>query len=247
MKPTILFLSCLVALLILSSEASAQNCPNDWHRPPCGDPQPTITAQKKAAARKASDYHAHSIEGLTVWTSVSCAADKLGYAPARAACVAGGMALATAIAAKAKEDRIVNDPFDPNYWELYEGRWLSYDDLGLSGWLALADDGRTQNIADLVLTMELLGDRVAVSVDRVMSCIQAGIDLQWYLGCEVWQQNWVDQNLRWYGEYYTILGQNFADMAYELEQYYGVDDQELIHLLHEGAAWYNWAGVEFLQ
>jgi len=236
-------------LFVLSSamEADAQNCPLDWHPPPCGNPPKPVSDPKKVAAKKASDYHAKAIEGLTAWTSVACAAEKLGYAPARAACVAGGMALGAALAAKAKEDRIVNDPFDPNYWELYGGRWSSYDELGLSGWLAIDNSPRASNIAALVQTIELLGDRVAVSVDRVMSCIQAGIDMQWYQGCEVWQQSWVEQNLRWFGAYYVELGRNFADLAYELEQYYGVNDQQLIHMLHEGAAWFNWAGVEFLQ
>jgi hypothetical protein len=247
----LLVIFVLLTMIGIEATAEAQNCPMDWHPPPCGIPPQPVKDQKKIAAQAASDYHAKAMEFFSAWMAVTCAADKLGYAPAKAGCAAGGMGLAAAAAAKAREDRIVRDPFDPNYWEIYNGRYLSYDELGMSEFLALADGpgaGSMWAIAEHVQVMEMLGDRIGVAFDRVMSCYQAGIDLQWYLGCEVYQQNWLDENMHYFGERYLALGLHFYALAAELEQYIGDGiNPAFVELLYEGSAWFSWAGGEFQQ
>jgi hypothetical protein len=242
----------LLTMVGIEATAEAQNCPLDWHPPPCGNPPEPVKKEKKRAAEMARNYHTSAIWFFTTWSSVACGADKLGYKPAKAACVAGGMGLSAAAAAAVREDRIASDPFDPQYQELYTGRWLSYDDLGLTGWLELAGDGpgvgAFWNMAEHMQAAEMLGDRVAVSFDRAMSCYSAGIELRYYLGCEHWQSQWTDDNLRWLGERYVALANSFRWAAQELTPYIGDGvNPELVNDLYIEAAWLEWAGWEFQQ
>jgi hypothetical protein len=159
------------------------------------------------------------------------------------------MGAAAAQGAKEYQDRIINDPFDPNYQELYIGRYLSYDDLELSVFVVLADDNPyVQNMAEHIQAIDMLGDRIAVSFDRAMSCYQAGIDDLFWYDCATWQTYWVQENLVYFGDRFVALAANFSYLADDLEPWIGQGvNSDFIYLLREFAAWTDWAGREYQQ
>src|SRR5580765_2597762 len=77
---TILSALFLVCVGPIKAEAQPQNCPSDWHPPPCGDPGPTVKDRKKEVLKQAEDYHwnAAAIMGIVV---ASTCAGKVGGPP----------------------------------------------------------------------------------------------------------------------------------------------------------------------
>ncbi len=71
---TKLLLSAVFFLLFvfLSAPAEAQNCPNDWHPPPCGTPPPPVKSWLQTQLKGAEQYHFSAAQVAGVAYAASC-------------------------------------------------------------------------------------------------------------------------------------------------------------------------------
>jgi hypothetical protein len=241
---------CLLTVGIPETKAQGPNCPNSWHPPPCGIPPPAVTKEDKEAAKRASAWHTSAIYFFAALGGGACALSEAGEKRAAMVCTSAKTAGVAAALAKVRAQGIINDPWDPNYLEAYYGQLLSYAELGFE------DESSGDESVDFLIAMikehaqygEMLLDRVRVSIDRYYSCIQAGIDFQWYLGCEVWQKEWADVNLRWAGERWQALAAYERYLADYLAQFEGMGvNPAYVDLLDADAEEYDLAGGVFQQ
>lgn len=181
MKVTIL---CLAVLFYLASGAEAQeNCPLDWHPPPCGTPTPPkpVSDAQKAAARKLEFYYAGNVAFLTsLGIGAAVVAGPIGGA-------GPGIGAAVATYKAWSWGTVVSDPWDENFQQPYDGgHWYSADELGL--WYT--DYESLNNLVWVAQALLFYSDFVYVSANRATSCQMAGVD------CDGWQIDRVQWGLR---------------------------------------------------
>lgn len=71
MKLTIFFLLSL-AVLSSASAAEAQNCPNDWHPPPCGAPPPPVKSPLLPIVKDAERFHWKAAQLFGMAVAATC-------------------------------------------------------------------------------------------------------------------------------------------------------------------------------
>lgn len=203
-----------ICLFLATPEAQGQeNCPLDWHPPPCGPP-PKVSPHVKAAAKQNSMLQQELRSYALMFSAVSCPAAALGEKRLQAACASSGVLAGAAQVAKDRQDRIVNDP--PVPWPIfeyaYDGRVLSAEELGLAEFLVVWDTEYLRNIVYLVSMVDFLGDFIAVAIDRANSCY-SDENGQSHL-CYIWQFQRAVDGIQDLGEVFEALAYNFWYHAY---------------------------------
>jgi hypothetical protein len=241
-----LILGAIIAFALSAIPVQAENCPNDWHEPPCGPP-PKVDQRKKDVAQAAVNYHQNAALPIVIWEEVACNAAYLGYKPARLACAGAKMTRIANERAEAAQQRIVNDPYDPAFEYAYEGRWLSYEDLGLWDFIETSEHHYlAYAAAEHIQAIEMLGDFIGVSIDRANSCYgdENGVS---HL-CYIWQMERANVGIIWLGQRLQALATVETYIADELEPEIGNGvNGDLLYLFDEFAAWTWWAGEEHQQ
>jgi hypothetical protein len=226
----------VLTFLILNSQFSIsaaqddENCPGQWHPPPCGTPTPpkAVSDAQKAAARKLQFYYAGNVAFLT----------SLGIGGAVVAGPIGGagpgIGAAVATYKAWSWGTVVSDPWDENFQQPYDGGyWYSPEELGL--WYTNYDS--LNNLVWVAQALIYYADFVYVSANRATSCQMAGV------GCDSWQIDRAQWGLRQMGNVLAISRDNHEWAAWQAE--YEGAYPELVRKFREIAEWDNWGAGEF--
>jgi hypothetical protein len=164
---------------------------------------PPIKQAIKEAAYRASDwlYDAGFVLGSIATPTCIGAAVGGGLA-----CAASLPTSALAFALSRSADKIVRDPFDPDYYQVYDAPWPSIDSFDPP--LIYTDNGYLNNMLWYAQAIEQMADMAYVSANRVTTCQSIGD------GCAQWQQDYVNYALWMMGAYF----QGYSDEATALAQ-----------------------------
>ncbi len=164
---------------------------------------PPIKQAIKEAANRASDWLFDAGYVLAAIATPTCVGAAVGGG---LACAASLPTSGFAFAMSRSADKIVKDPFDPAYREVYYPPWPEVDSFDPP--LIPTDNGHMENMRWYVQAIEMMADMAYVSANRVTSCQSVGDDCKW------WQQDYVNYALWMMGAYL----QGFSDEAAALAQ-----------------------------
>lgn len=164
---------------------------------------PPIKKAIKDAAERASNWLFDAGFVLAAIAAPTCVGAAVGGG---LACAASLPTSGFAFAMSRSADKIVRDPFDPDYYQVYDAPWPSIDSFDPP--LIYTDNGHMNNMLWYAQAVAQMADMAYVSGNRVTSCQSIGD------GCAQWQQDYVNYALWMMGAYL----QGFSDEAAALAQ-----------------------------
>jgi hypothetical protein len=234
MKKYLFPITAAVIAFVLSSAtwalADEENCPGQWHPPPCGTPPPPkpVSDAQKAAARRLQFYYAGNVAFLSSLGVIGAlVAGPIG---------AAGPAIAVPVASYKvwSWGTVVSDPWDDAFEQPYDGgHWYSAEELGL--WYT--DYESLNNLVWVAQALVYYADFVYVSANRATSCQMASV------GCDSWQIDRAQWGLRQMGYVLAVSAYWHQIAAYEAD-YEGANPWLAVKF-REIAEWDDWGAGEF--
>lgn len=264
MKSVIIFLFCL-AIYSITGEAQAapgENCPQDWHPPPCGTPPSPVKNPLIDIIKQAAKYHNEvSAQLWAVMVASSCTGsvgDPRIDEIRRAACVIGASLAAVNLVVQQWENRlteqingardgtqrVVQQPYNAvatRYGVVVNGVTI-FDAVSTSIYDEYDPnlDQYIDALAGHAYAIEYFGQLITDSVQTTFECdawAQYDID---GITCGNNQRAWTEQLLRWQGEKYAAVAAIEAYLASQLDV--DVIGQEVVDDINYDAVVNNWEG-----
>lgn len=238
------------AILPIPGEAEAQNCPQDWHPPPCGTPPNPVKDRKLEVVKEAEQVHWElaTLFGLAV--VASCAGGPTGDprvdTPRKVACYGASAVAAVMVAAQQWEKRLIekiNAARDGGTQEV-----VMLSDMTSPSYDIITDgDPYLEALAEHLDAINALGDMINNSVDATFACDQwAMTDIQG-ITCGDQYRAWTDQLFIYMGQHYDAAASIDAVLAQIMTWDQNYVDWNLVNDLNEEASFDNGVGWEYQQ
>jgi len=198
----------LLTMVGIEATAEAQNCPLDWHPPPCGippEPKAVQSPEQKQRTKKwveRIDQATFYVDSLAAVSAVYCAASSESDM-----CANTRMYISIAVGLRVARWWInLTDPFDPQYGVPYDP---PFPDLGLSCETNLGCwiNERLGSVAQFL-------DGVYTSMNRSQSCLDLGRD-----DCFEWQKKRMEMFIWAAGIHLELVGDGMSFLADHTEDW----------------------------
>jgi len=215
----ILVLAASLALFVLSSAmpAGAQNCPYDWHTPPCGPPPPPVKSPLLPVIKNAERYHWEAATLFGVMIAAACGApvgDPRIDKPRQLLCRTATIAGAVAIAAQQWEKRLIEEINAARDGTQFVAMLpLSFFEVNID----TEGDPYLENLREHGAAIELIGGWIVDSVRTTFDCdAWAQYDVRG-IECGDNQRAWTDMLMQAIGERYSAVSLNTDILVSELD------------------------------
>jgi hypothetical protein len=234
--------------LLPAADAEAQNCPQDWHPPPCGTPPAPVKNPLIDVIKQAAKYHQEF--GVQLWglVATSSCAGSVGEPrideARKAACALGAILGGINLATLGWQNRLIeqiNGALGGSQMAVQQpyGAVASY---GVFDGVAI-DTGGDQYLDALVgyaYAVETIGSWINDSVQTTFDCdAWAQYDLRG-IECGDNQRAWTVELFRWQGEKYTAVAAIEAYLVSQLD--IDVIGSEVVNDINYDATVGNWEG-----
>jgi hypothetical protein len=196
----------ILASVLPAADAEAQNCPQDWHPPPCGTPPAPVKNPLIDVIKQAAKYHQEF--GVQLWglVATSSCAGSVGEPrideARKAACALGAILGGINLATLGWQNRLIeqiNGALGGSQEVVMMPPELASFDFDTEG------DPYLEALADHRNAIEYFGNLINDSVQITFDCdAWAMYDLRG-IECGDNQRAWTEQLLRWQGEKYSAV------------------------------------------
>lgn len=244
MKRILLLMIFLIGVSYAEVEAVPNPCcggidtgPCTWWTPEgCAapTPPPVVPDAKKQLAKAKRDYYDSAAYGFNLIMGGTC--PWLPYT--KWVCGSATFMWANALQFSKDQQKIVTDPWDPDYWQPYDAPWPSAESLGL--WYT--DSGTLNNLLWYSQAIAQAADFIYVSANRASSCAMANEQ-----DCFDWQSQRVNDGLWWLGYWMNEWGNEAWWLAWESENNGEYQNPYFVDMVRDAAWQANDAGWRYQQ
>lgn len=216
----ILIVSAFIFLsLAISSESEAQNCPNDWHPPPCGIPPKPVKSWLQQQLESAEQYHFSASQAFGLALAASCngsTGDPRVDTVRRTVCTVSKTMLAITVGMQVWESRLISELNALRDGGTQFVLQLPSTEMPMEEVEIDDSNPHVGAILDHADVIEGLGQMIMDSFHATLACdAWAQTDVNGiYCGND--QRAWTETLFKWMGVRYAAASQNMAGLATQM-------------------------------